>query len=127
MNDMDGSGCSLAQSGILVGPYTFVFTYINIYCPNFLHSLYDYYFANAQTFLFDYASFQTLVKGDICTGPQGIFLKEDLPLIHTGRSVDLFGTNRLKAYTFSEVLRTDTLDSGYLCVWAANGEYPTNL
>jgi len=123
MNDMDDSGCSLAQNGILVGPYTFVFTHN----PNFLHSLYDYYFANAQTYLFDYASVQTLAKGDTCTGPQGIFLREDLPLIHTGRSVDLFGTNRRKAYTFSEVLRTDTLDSGYLCVWAANGKYPTNL
>ena len=120
MNYMDSSGCSLAQNGT---PYTFVFTH-NL---NFQQSLYDYHFANAQTYLFHYATIQALAKGDTCTGPQGIFLREDLPLIHTGRSVDLFGKNRRKTYTFSEVLRTDTLDSGYLCMWAVNGQYPTNL
>jgi len=58
---------------------------------------------------------------------QGTKLPVGTPLTDTGRRKYAYGRNKLITYVFHEVQRMDTLESGYLCTWAASGEFPATL
>jgi hypothetical protein len=97
--------------------------------PSFQTPLRGHYYTTESTFLFN----QKTIKSYISTPKvarnwtQGEYPPVGTPLKDTGRRVFAFGRNKLKTYEFREVQRTDTLESGYLCVWASSGVYPSGL
>jgi len=94
--------------------------------PVFPYCIFGYFYTTDTTYLFSQTSVQRFVAGytggaPLQTPPVGT------PLQDTGRRVYVFGSNRLRTHTFYEILRKDTLEAAYVCVWTASGIPPSSL
>lgn len=97
--------------------------------PTFPVSIFGYYYATETTYIFNQKTVKHLIATPkrVRNWTQGMYPPVGTSLKNTGRRVVVFGSNKLKTYEFYEVQRTDTMESGYLCVWAASGIPPTSL
>jgi hypothetical protein len=93
---------------------------------SFSTPVFGYYYATEYTYLFTQSAIKQLVAGIPRRGEQlQPFPPIGTPLRDLHRRIFAFGRNKLKTYEFHEVQRMDTLESGYLCVWAASGVSPS--
>jgi hypothetical protein len=128
-------GCGFDSAGnLFIGSYdlnsisVLPFTTIPTIPTSFPLPVYGAYYATDTTYLFYMKTIQDYVAGyPLADSDQGTLLPEGTRLEDTGRKVYAFGNNGLKTYLFREVQRSDTLEAGYLCTWAASGQSPSSL